>query len=139
VVAVPGFGAAQRFVLKELCGGEFKQRYPANYEIESDDYASVMKELLSRAGTSAMELSEALDSDKTAYAVFPVRRQMGWLRGVWGNDRKHIDSSERFAEHPLSVPVVLFETLDGDLNGCGTVRKNCNRDRRRQRPRSRNR
>src|SRR5450756_1907603 len=47
VVAVPGFGAAQRFRLKEICGGEFKQRYLAIYDIEADDYAAAVKEMLS--------------------------------------------------------------------------------------------
>ncbi len=70
VVAVPGFGGAQRFRLKELCGGEFKQRYLAIYEIEANDYAAVIKEMMSRAGTTAMLISEAMDGNKVDFAVF---------------------------------------------------------------------
>jgi hypothetical protein len=70
VVAVPGFVAGQRFRLVQPCGGEFKQRYLAIYEIESEDYAGAVQEMMSRAGTPAMVVSEALDSDNVALAVF---------------------------------------------------------------------
>jgi hypothetical protein len=70
VVAVPGFVSAQRFKLKECYGGEFKQRYLAIYELDSQDHAAAMRELLGRAGTGTMVLSAALDSEKTAFAVF---------------------------------------------------------------------
>lgn len=70
VVAVPGFGSAQRFKLEQPWGGEFKHRYMAIYEFESDDYAAVMQELMSRAGTNAMLLSEALDVPNLACGVF---------------------------------------------------------------------
>jgi hypothetical protein len=70
VVAVPGFGAAQRFKLREVCGGKFPLPYLAIYDIEAADYAAALKEMLSRAGTPAMHLSEALNNDTTAFAVF---------------------------------------------------------------------
>jgi len=70
VVAVPGFGSAQRFKLEEVCGGEFKQRYLAIYEIDAADYSPAIKELLHRAATGVMELSQTLNADKTAFAVF---------------------------------------------------------------------
>jgi hypothetical protein len=70
VVAAPGFSAAQRFELTQLWGGELKHRYMAIYEIDSDDHAAAMRELMSRAGTSAMPLSEALDKPNLAFGVF---------------------------------------------------------------------
>lgn len=70
VVAVPGFGGAQRFKLKELCGGEFRQRYLAIYEIEAEDYAAVIGEMMSRVGTPAMLISEAMDGGKVDFGVF---------------------------------------------------------------------
>jgi hypothetical protein len=75
VVAVPGFGSAQRFKLKELRDGQFRHRYLAIYEIESDDYGKVMDALMSRAGTSAMLISEALDSPTADVAVFEACSQ----------------------------------------------------------------
>jgi hypothetical protein len=72
VVATPGFGAAQRFKLKLVCGGEFKQQYLAIYDIVSEDVDGVIKEMLSRAGTEAMPLSEAMHAPSTAFAVFEV-------------------------------------------------------------------
>jgi len=70
VTAIPGFGAAQRFKLKEAYGGEFKQRYLSIYEIDAEDYSPAVNELLRRASTGAMELSQTLNPDKTAFAVF---------------------------------------------------------------------
>jgi hypothetical protein len=70
VVAIPGFGGAQRFKLKEVAGGEFKQRYIAIYDIEADDYEAAVKELHKRAGTSAMPIDAALDDESIAYGVF---------------------------------------------------------------------
>jgi hypothetical protein len=70
VVAVPGFVSAQRFKLKECYGGEFRERYLAVYELDSEDHAASMRELLGRAGSSGMVLSEALDSGRTEFAVF---------------------------------------------------------------------
>jgi hypothetical protein len=70
VVAVPGFGGAQRFKLQEVAGGEFKQRYIAIYDIEAEDYAAALKELMNRAGTSAMPIDASLDDDSIAFGVF---------------------------------------------------------------------
>lgn len=75
VVAIPGFGSAQRFKLKQLRDGQFRHRYLAIYDIESDDYGKVMEALTNTAGTSAMIISEALDSPTADVAVFEACSQ----------------------------------------------------------------
>ncbi len=70
VVAVPGFVSGQRFKLVQLGAGEFKHRYLAIYEIEADDYAAALQQMQSRAGTPAMVVTDALDSNNVAFGVF---------------------------------------------------------------------
>ncbi len=60
VLAVPGFVSARRFQILDE-NNSSSQRYLAIYEIESDDPEKTLADLNSRAGTSAMELSEAFD------------------------------------------------------------------------------
>jgi hypothetical protein len=69
VVAVPGVASAQRFELKSIFGGEFRHRYLAIYEIDAEDYEAAVREILNRANTDAMPLSDALESS-IAFAVF---------------------------------------------------------------------
>jgi len=70
VVAVPGFVSAQRFKLKTLVMGEFKTKYMAIYNIESDDPQKVMDAMMARRGTDQMIISEALDVDNCDCALF---------------------------------------------------------------------
>ncbi|WP_028079103.1 DUF4286 family protein [Solimonas soli] len=64
VVRVPGFVGAQRFQLVEpvLLAENFPWRYVAIYEIETDDLAATLAELRSRSGTTAVPMSEAIDT-----------------------------------------------------------------------------
>ena len=65
VINVPGFVAARRYRLSQT-QFEFNTKTPeykylALYEIESDDIASVMKELTSRVGTPDVVMIDAID------------------------------------------------------------------------------
>ena len=70
VVAVPGFVSAQRFKLRDAMGFEHGNRYLAIYEVEADDPGPVVRDLLSRSGTDAMFVSEALNLDKAVAGLF---------------------------------------------------------------------
>jgi hypothetical protein len=70
VVAVPGFVSAQRFKLKQLVMGGFKNKYMAIYNIESDDPQKVMDAMMERRGTEAMLISDSLDVDNCDCALF---------------------------------------------------------------------
>jgi len=75
VVDVPGFVSAQRFKVKQLVMGEFKNKYMAIYNIESDDPQKVMDAMMARRGTDQMVISEALDVDNCDCALFEVISQ----------------------------------------------------------------
>lgn len=75
VVDVPGFVSAQRFKIKQLVMGEFKNKYMAIYNIESDDPQKVMDAMMARRGTDQMVISEALDVDNCDCALFEVISQ----------------------------------------------------------------
>jgi hypothetical protein len=64
-LAVAGVVGAQRFKLRD--GG--KWNYFALYDFECDDPAAVFAELLRRAGTEVMPLSDALDQASYFAAV----------------------------------------------------------------------
>jgi hypothetical protein len=70
VVESPGFVSAQRFRLQKVAGGQFRHKYLAIYDVDADDPDKVMAELGSRAGTSAMVISDALDSTTLDVAMF---------------------------------------------------------------------
>ncbi|WP_068088975.1 DUF4286 family protein [Novosphingobium rosa] len=57
VLKVPGVTGAERFRLSE--GGQW--RYLAIYELECEDPAAVSAELMSRAGTPLMTMTDAFD------------------------------------------------------------------------------
>ena len=75
VVDVPGFVSAQRFKIKTLVMGEFKNKYMAIYNIESDDPQKVMDAMMARRGTDQMVISEALDTDNCDCALFETISQ----------------------------------------------------------------
>ena len=75
VVDVPGFVSAQRFKIKQLVMGGFKNKYMAIYNIESDDPQKVMDAMMARRGTDQMIISEALDVDNCDCALFEVISQ----------------------------------------------------------------
>src|SRR5258707_9947097 len=75
VVDVPGFVSAQRFKIKTLVMGEFKNKYMAIYNIESDDPQKVMDAMMARRGTDQMVISDALDTDNCDCALFETISQ----------------------------------------------------------------
>lgn len=70
VTAVPGYLNAQRFKLRHPMGFEHKWQYLAIYEVETDDPEASVEALLSRQGTEAMVISEALDLDGAVAGLF---------------------------------------------------------------------
>jgi hypothetical protein len=69
VLNVPGFVAAQRFRLAQPPDGS-SAPYLALYEMETDDPGKALAELNSRAGTSAMVLSDALDVTRVSAVLY---------------------------------------------------------------------
>lgn len=81
VLRVPGFTAAQRFVLSEtqLRSDEFPYRYLAIYEVETDELTATVQALAEAAGT--MMISPALDRDRTvAWFFTPLTERVTALR-----------------------------------------------------------
>lgn len=70
VTAVPGYLSAQRFKLRHPMGFDHKWQYLAIYEVESDNPEASVEALLSRQGTEAMVVSEALDLDGAVAGLF---------------------------------------------------------------------
>jgi hypothetical protein len=70
VTAVPGYLSAQRFKLRHPMGFEHEWRYLAIYEVETNDPEASVTALLSRQGTDAMLISEALDLDGAVAGLF---------------------------------------------------------------------
>jgi hypothetical protein len=70
VTAVPGYLSAQRFKLRHPMGFEHKWQYLAIYEVETDDPDASVEALLSRQGTDAMVVSEALDLEGAVAGLF---------------------------------------------------------------------
>jgi hypothetical protein len=76
VLKVEGVAAAQRFKLADDTA-EATFRYCALYQIETDDAGAVIAELGRRAGTPAMPMSSALDTNLSATlfrAITPLVR-----------------------------------------------------------------
>src|SRR5579872_4588622 len=65
VVNVPGFISGQRFKLADAQFGNAEAtkafKYLALYEIETDDIAATIKELIARGGTADIVPSDAID------------------------------------------------------------------------------
>jgi hypothetical protein len=70
VIAVPGFVSAQRFKMQALVMGEFKNKYLAIYDIDTDEPQSTIDDLMLRWGTDAMIMSDTIDLDTTNVALF---------------------------------------------------------------------
>jgi hypothetical protein len=69
VLAIPGFKSAQRHKLvAEPTAGATRYGYFAAYDLETDDPKGALDELLRRAGTDRMPMSEAMDTS-LFYAV----------------------------------------------------------------------
>jgi hypothetical protein len=75
VLAVPGFVAAERYhaAPEMIASGQVKWRYLAIYDIETSDLAGTMADMISRGGTDAMPISDALDVEG-AHAVAYIAR-----------------------------------------------------------------
>jgi len=73
VFKIDGIVGAERFRMRSGEGW----RYLAIYELDCEDPAAIEKELLARAGTAAMPLSEAFDLSRffmgTAETITPYR------------------------------------------------------------------
>jgi hypothetical protein len=70
VIKIPGFIAAQRFVLSdEQMQSETPYRYMAVYEIETDDLKDTLS-ALGQAIESGMEISSAIDMENIGYWIF---------------------------------------------------------------------
>jgi hypothetical protein len=69
VLKVPGFVAARRFKLAQD-ESKLPGRYLALYEIETDDAQAALADLVSRAGTPDMVMSEAMDMSKVSATLF---------------------------------------------------------------------
>ncbi|MDB5971441.1 MAG: hypothetical protein JWQ90_3891 [Hydrocarboniphaga sp.] len=79
VVRIPGFVGAQRFQLVEpvLMAENFPWRYVAIYEIETDDLAVALGELSARTGTTAVPMSEAIDTvNIVAVPMAPITERL---------------------------------------------------------------
>lgn len=73
VLAVPGFVSARRFKLTEELGDDntpLPGKYMALYEMEADAPGAVLKEMWSRAGTSAMTISPTIDAPNSTHTLF---------------------------------------------------------------------
>ena len=69
IVAIPGFSAAQRFALHSTRLGEVKQKYLAIYEMEVADLDAA-RQAMNAISQTEMEISEALDGESIATALF---------------------------------------------------------------------
>jgi hypothetical protein len=77
VVNVPGFISGQRFKLADAQFGNAEAtkayKYLAVYEIETDDIAATIKELIARGGTADITPSDAIDRKALTYMFTPIR------------------------------------------------------------------
>ena len=80
VINVPGFISGQRFKLADAQFGNAEAtkayRYLALYEIETDDVAATIKELIARGGTADMVASDAIDRKALTYMFTPIREKV---------------------------------------------------------------
>lgn len=80
VINVPGFISGQRFKLADSQMGNAEAtktyRYLALYEIETDDVAATLKELMARGGTADMVASDAIDRKALTYMFTPIREKV---------------------------------------------------------------
>ena len=65
VLAIPGFTAARRFRVAHTGSYMPKYRYLAIYEINADDPAPVLADLMERAAGGKLQMSEALGDVQT--------------------------------------------------------------------------
>ena len=70
VLAVRGITSAQRFKLRALTMGAFRNKYLAIYEIDADDPEKVVNDLMVRWGTEAMVMSDAINIADADVALF---------------------------------------------------------------------
>jgi hypothetical protein len=74
VLKIPGFVSAQRFRISgNPVKADFVWRYAALYKMQTDDPEAVIKEMLTRGGTPAMPLSDALDPNLYVVLYEPIR------------------------------------------------------------------
>ena len=79
VINVPGFISGQRFKLADSqLGGESSKafKYLALYEIETDDIAGTIKELIARGSTADIVPSDAIDKKALTYMFTPIKEKV---------------------------------------------------------------
>jgi len=80
VINVPGFISGQRFKLADSQMGNAEAtkafKYLALYEIETDDIAATLKELIARGGTADIVPSDAIDRKALTYMFTPIREKV---------------------------------------------------------------
>jgi hypothetical protein len=70
LVALPGFQAAQRYrIAASLVEGE-AHPYLAVYELETDDIDATLQGLRDAAGSAAIAMSDALDTESTFAVIY---------------------------------------------------------------------
>lgn len=69
VLAIPGFTAAQRFQVSDDSAA-VAHRYVALYEIESDNIAETMQQLVERAGDGRMVMTDTMDFDDVSATLY---------------------------------------------------------------------
>lgn len=81
LLRVPGFKTAQRFVLSDVqrTPPPHPYRYLALYEIETDDLQMTISEMLKRAGTADMVISDALDTSRLGAVFRPITEKIGTI------------------------------------------------------------
>lgn len=74
VLRVPGFVAAQRFMLSDEQRSEDARawKYMALYDIETDDIAAVLAELDRRLGTDDMPATDAMADERMPFMFVPI-------------------------------------------------------------------
>ena len=81
IVAIPGFSAAQRFVLRSTSLGEVEQKYLAIYEMDVDSLAAAQAALAVMAQTE-MEVSPSLDGESIVTGLFEPCEELHSLEGT---------------------------------------------------------
>ena len=78
LLKIPGIVAAQRYRHDDPREGmpAPAAKYLAIYEIDSDDIASVFKEIAARRNTPLMPLSDAMDAGATTTAVYRMTKAL---------------------------------------------------------------
>jgi hypothetical protein len=70
MASVPGIVGAQRFKLESTVMGEFKNRYLAIYDLETDDPGMIVEEVRARTISEGWVRSDAIDGPRNHVGIF---------------------------------------------------------------------